>query len=211
MNYVYILVALSLIYVFLQPPENIDGSSIYRGEPKPQKVERLRYFSYLLLCFFAFFCSIIDLKEFPSSEEVLAVLGSLILEYWLSIRTTSPVQTAVAPAGEQSKKVSIAKEGTETQVLVPRKKEVEAAERQRLHDIVEGGRIDDVLALCVQNMRAGVKSQIFDIPRWLTLDEYLALRQKMLDKGWVVKYTFLSRFRNRPQLHMIPVNDWNET
>lgn len=211
MNYLYILVALSLIYVFLQPPGDIDGSSTYRGEPTPEKVERLRYFSYLLLCFFAFFCSIIDLKEFPSNEEVFAVLGSLILEYWLSIRTTSRVQTAVAPAGEQSKKVSLAKEGTETQVLVPRKKEVEAAERQRLHDIVEGGRIDDVLELCVQNMRAGVKSQMFDIPRWLTLDEYLALRQKMLDKGWVVKYTFLSRFRNRPQLHMIPFNDWNET
>ncbi|MBX9953060.1 MAG: hypothetical protein K2Y39_28060 [Candidatus Obscuribacterales bacterium] len=210
MNYVYILVALSLIYVFLQPPGIIDRSSIYRGEPKPQNVERLRYFSYSLLCLFAFFCSVIDLKEFPSSEEVLAVLGSLILEFWLSTRNTSRVQTAVAPAGEHSKKVSLAKEGTEMPVLVPRKEEVESAERQRLHAIAESGRIDDVLALCVQNMRAGVKSQTFDIPRWLTLDEFLALRQKMLGKGWVVKYTFLSRYRDRPQLHIIPFNRWDE-
>lgn len=88
--------------------------------------------------------------------------------------------------------------------------EVDAVERQRHPQIVDDGRIEAVLALCARNMRAGVKSQTFDIPRWLTLEEFQAVRRKMLEQGWEVKYTFPSRIRDRPQLCIVPIDDWNE-
>jgi hypothetical protein len=93
---------------------------------------------------------------------------------------------------------------------ISRSFEVDVVERQRQRPIVDDERIEPVLALCAQNMRAGVKSQTFDIPRWLTLEEFQAVRRRMLEQGWEVKYTFPSRFRDRPQLCIVPIDDWNE-
>jgi hypothetical protein len=70
--------------------------------------------------------------------------------------------------------------------------------------------IDEILALCEQYMRAGVKAQSFYIPRWLTRNEFFALRRKLMQKNFGVKYTFLSRFTNRPMLKMFPLNVWYE-
>ena len=176
MNLVYISVAFLLILIFLQTPVHTDGDSIYKGEPEPVQIDRLRHFSFFLVCVFAFFCAVLDAKQFPSSEEILVVIAIVVIEGRLLIK----------------------KERTEPAPPLP------------VDQNVETGRTADILALCEQHLRAGVKAQTFHIPRWLTRNEFLALRQKLMLQNFGVRYTFLSRFTNRPMLTMFPIHVWYE-
>lgn len=177
MNLVYIAVAFLLIILFLQTPVTTDGDSICRGEPEPAQIDRLRHLSFVLVCIFAFYCSVVDAKMFPSVEEIAAVIGIVVIEGRLMVRRERTVHTAPRVVDQQ----------------------------------VELNRIADTLALCEQYMRAGVKAQSFHIPRWLTRNEYTALRRKLMPQHFGVKYTFLSRFTNRPKLKMFPIHAMYET
>ncbi len=177
MNLVYITVAFFLIVLFLQTPTRTDGDSICRGEPEPAQIDRLRHLSLILVCVFAFFCSVVDAKMFPSVEEIFAVVGIVVIEGRLMSRKVRTVH------------------------MLPR----------QVDQQVELDRIADVLAICEKYMRAGVKAQSFHIPRWLTRNEYVALRRKLMQQHFGVKYTFFSRFTNRPKLKMFPLTAMYET
>jgi len=177
MNLFYIAVAFLLIILFLQTHAITDGDSICRGEPEPVLIDRLRHCSFFLVCFFAFFCSVVDAKTFPSVEEIVAIIGIVVIEGRLMIRKERTVHTPPRVVDHQ----------------------------------VELDRIADTLALCEQHMRAGVKAQSFHIPRWLTRNEYTALRRNLMQQHFGVKYTFLSRFTNRPMLKMFPIYAMYET
>lgn len=175
MNFVYILVAFLLIFLFLQTPKSIDGNSIYRGEPEPAEIDRLRYLAYVLVCSFVFFCAVVDAKLFPTVEQIVVVIAVVVIEGRL-LNRNEPV--GIAPPGRLDQNVEVC--------------------------------IADVLSLCEQYMRGGVKAQSFCIPRWLTRNEFFALRRKLIQQNFGVKYTFLSRFTNRPMLKMFPLPDWYE-
>ncbi len=177
MNLIYIAVAFLLIILFLQTPATTDGDSICRGEPEPAQMDRLRHLSFVLVCVFAIFCSIVDAKMFPSVEEIFAVIGIVVIEGRLMFGKERTVHTPPRQVDQQ----------------------------------VELDRIADVLAICQQYMRAGVRAQSFYIPRWLTRNEYVALRRKLMPQHFGVKYTFLSRFTNRPKLKMFPIDAMYET
>lgn len=177
MNLVYIAVAFLLIFLFLQTPATPDGDSICRGEPEPAQIDRLRHLSFILVCVFAFFCSVIDAKMFPSVEEIFAIVGIVVIEGRLMVKKERTVYSPPRVVDQQ----------------------------------VELDRIADVLELCEKYTRAGVKAQSFHIPRWLTRNEYVALRRKLMLNMFGIKYTFLSRFTNRPKLKMFPINTWYET
>lgn len=177
MNLIYIAVAFLLIILFLQTPATTDGDSICRGEPEPAQMDRLRHLSFVLVCVFAIFCSIVDAKMFPSVEEIFAVIGIVVIEGRLMIGKERTVHTPPRQVDQQ----------------------------------VELDRIADVLAICQQYMRAGVRAQSFYIPRWLTRNEYVALRRKLMTQHFGVKYTFFSRFTDRPKLKMFPLDAVYET
>lgn len=193
MQYVTLAVAYLYVLLFLIPKNNTSGSAIYKGELDDSHLKPMRYCIYFVFYLLAHVGGVLKYGTAPVLELLFQTTFALSVEGWIYLRRLQ--QTRI---GGQAQTGEHATENGQAVILTP--EELEAAERERLAEIIRSGDLDDILKLCSQNLPVTQGSRSFSIPRWLTRDEYNALHSMMKEKQWRVHYTAFGQYTGRPRL-----------
>ena len=196
MSYLCISLTLILMFAIVRGPKSIAGDGIYKGELPPSLASVVRLICFIFLCYGIFFNGAMQ-GFFPLFEVLFALAGALGIEahqlnkYWKQARAAKRLNSAESAVHEG-------------EVPIPSPADLDECQERRYAELVRTGRLDDILTVCVDAMEPENKTKSFRIPRWLTNDEYKALGSVMKQRGWMVEYTMLCQYTQRPALLIYP-------
>lgn len=202
MGYVTISLAFFLVFALTRGPESRAGDAIYKAELPASWASLVRFVYFLLICHIIVVNGVLN-GSIPGFQLLYALFVALIIEAYELFKHMKQ-----ARATKRTKCAELAAHEGEIRIFSPA--ELDECEEQRLARIVSSGQLDDILTVCAEVMEPEKKSKSFRIPRWLTNDEYKALRSVMKQRGWNVDYTSFCEYTNRPELRMSPLKPLKE-